>query len=95
MLEFTEQERNTITDILKRNLENLTPEEVELYARWKTAVALSEAEFEAKIQAMKEESANKIEKFNEIAVTAKQNLKDLKKSALARLERIDEQTKQN
>ena len=93
MLEFTEQERNTITDILKRNLENLTPDEVALYARWTTAVALSEAEFEAKIQAMRNESANKIAEFNEIAAVAKKNLKDLKHAALARLEAIDEQTK--
>lgn len=89
MIEFTEQEQNIITDIHKRNFENLTPDEVQLYARWKTAIALRDTEFQSKQDAMKNEMQARINLTAEIAETAKSNLAELKQAALARLEMID------
>lgn len=85
---FTEQELDAIDAIYAKNFENLSADEVQLYARWQAALALADAEFNAMIQAMQESSQAKIASLSEIADTAKQNLRELKEAALHRLESI-------
>lgn len=89
MEQFTEQERRTIDDIYKREFQNMTAEEVQLYARWTAALALNESEHQAKLELWRTESAARIAARQEQAALAKQNLKDLKAAALARLAAID------
>ena len=87
--DFTEEQKHTIDDICKRNFENLTQDEVKLYADWQAALALDDAEFKAKQDAFSAESAARIKALDSKAKTARKNLNDLKAAALARLERID------
>ena len=47
---FSENERMQIDDICKRGLQNLTADEVALYARWTSANELDQAEFQAQMQ---------------------------------------------
>lgn len=87
--EFTEEQKHTIDDICKRNFENLSAEEIKLYADWQVALALDDAEFKAKQEALAAESAARIKALESKAKTARKNLNDLKAAALTRLERID------
>lgn len=87
--EFTYEQKQIIDDICKRNFENLTADEVKLYADWQAAIALRDAEFQAKQDALAAESAARIKALDSKAKTARKNLNDLKAAALARLERID------
>ena len=91
--DFTYEQKQTIDAIFAKNLENLTSDEVQLYGQWVSAVALGDAEFAAEQERLKAESDARIAALQANAVTAKQNLDDLKNAALARLEAIDEQTK--
>ena len=45
-MEFTEQERHAIDDIYKREFKDLTPDEVQLYARWESFKAATARETE-------------------------------------------------
>ena len=87
--EFTYEQKQIIDDICKRNFENLTADEVKLYADWQAAIALRDAEFQAKQDALAAESAARIKALESKAKTARKNLNELKAAALVRLERID------
>lgn len=87
--EFTYEQKQIIDDICKRNFENLTADEVKLYADWQAAIALRDAEFQAKQDALAAESAARIKALESKAKTARKNLNELKAAALMRLERID------
>ena len=92
--DFTDKEKDAINAIYARDLKDLTPEEVELFGKWNAAVELGKAEFEAEQKRKKEESDALINELKASAALSRKNLNDLKDAALARLERIDEQTKQ-
>ena len=49
---FTEQERLQIDDICKRGLQNLTADEVTLYARWTTANEMDQTEYQETMAAI-------------------------------------------
>lgn len=89
MEQFTEQERHTIDDIHKRNFQDMTPDEVQLYARWTATKAVADSEHQAKLELWREMSAARSAARKEQAALAKQNLKELKAAALARLAAID------
>lgn len=89
MLEFTEQERMKIDDLIKRDFENATPDEVRLYAKWEAEKALRDEEFKARLQARADESKAKIAELKRNANSARDGLKALKAAAIARLEQID------
>lgn len=86
---FTEQEREQINDIIKRELKDMTPEEVRLYARWNTENALRDADFQNKMQARTDLMQARIDAANELHEAALDNLKAQKAAALARLEGIE------
>lgn len=48
--QFTEAERKTMTDLAKRNYQNMTQAELQLYTRWNNAKALADAQFELEKQ---------------------------------------------
>ena len=86
---FTEQERHTIDDIYKREFQDMSADEVQLYARWTAALALNDAEHQAKLELWRKMAQERSTARKEQAALAKQNLKDLKAAALARLAAID------
>lgn len=89
MDEFSEKERAAIDDLLKRDFENATSDEIQLYARWQAYIALRDEEFKAKIELQKSESEARIKALADVAKAAKKNLTELKKAALKRLEVIE------
>ena len=89
MEHFTEEERHTLDDIHKRYFKDMTPDEVQLYARWTAANAVADSEHQAKLELWREMSQARSAARQEQAALAKQNLKDLKAAALARLAAID------
>lgn len=46
MDQFTEAERQIITDLARREYHDMTPEEVQLYARWTAAKAQADADYQ-------------------------------------------------
>lgn len=87
-MSFTEEEKNIINDIYKRNFANMTPEEVQLYARWNAENALRDAEFQTKMENMRLLMQARINAANEAKTAAIDNLKAQKALALAKLERV-------
>lgn len=59
--QFTEEERNIINDLARRQYQDMTPEEVDLYTRWTTAKALADAEYQERMAAIRRESEAKVE----------------------------------
>lgn len=86
---FTQQEREMLDDINKRELQNLTAEEVQLYARWQSYLAVHRAEFEAEQARLQAESEARIQAAAAESQAVLQNLEALKNAALARLEMIE------
>jgi hypothetical protein len=86
---FTEQEREQINDVVRRELKDMTPEEVQLYTRWSTENALRDADFQSKMQTRADLMQARIDAANELHQAALDNLKAQKAAALARLEGIE------
>lgn len=79
MSEFTEEERNTITDLARREYQDMTAEEVQLYARWQSAKALADSEFEHEREQRETITAEKLalaRAQNEAAIAAINEIRD-------------------
>lgn len=79
MSEFTEEERNTITDLARREYQDMTAEEVQLYARWQSAKALADSEFEHEREQREAVTAEKLalaRAQNEAAIAAINEIRD-------------------
>lgn len=77
--QFTEQERNIITDLAKREYQNMTAEEVQLYARWEAAKALAESDYQHALEQREAITAEKLalaRAQNEAAIAAINEIRD-------------------
>ncbi len=72
--QFTAQDTERLNQLINSNFEGATPEDIELYANWKTAVALNNAEFEMKRETMQMECAAKVEAYEKMAKNSKNAL---------------------
>lgn len=85
---FTNEEKDVINRIASGNLEGITKEDLDVYTRFQTSKAVADAKLQAELQALKDETAAKIEQskaFNDAAVANLEAQRDL---ALARLEMV-------
>lgn len=89
MNEFTNDEKHRIDMLYGTDFKDIKPEDAQLIARWEQFKATQNAELQAKLDAIAEESAAKVEQAKKTAEYARKNLADLKNKALARLEGID------
>lgn len=85
---FTNDEQDTINKIAAGEIEMLTPEEAELYARWKTTYALASERFQLEQKTRMRESQARIEQSQQIADAAAANLQAQADLARARLEAV-------
>lgn len=79
MSQFTEHERDIITDLARREYKDMTPEEVQLYAHWQAAKALADSEFEHAQEQREAITAEKLELARQqtaAAITAINEIRD-------------------
>ncbi len=77
--QFTEQERNIITDLAKRQYQGMTAEEVQLYARWQSAKALDESDYQHALEQREAVTAEKLalaRAQNDAAIAAINEIRD-------------------
>lgn len=86
--EYTEQERQTINDITRREFADMTPEEVALYAEWTSTADYLESDAQAKRDALERETQAKIEAAKETEKKALDTLELMAQAARAKLEAV-------
>lgn len=87
-LEYTEQERQAINDIMRREFADMTPEEVALYAEWTSTADYLESDAQSKRDALERETQAKIEAARETEKKALDTLELLAQAARAKLEAV-------
>ena len=80
---FTEAERHKIVELHQREFQNMTPDEVQLYARWQSLKAVSDAAIQAQLTAIENESQARIASTNQIKQAAFANLEAQRDAAIA------------
>ena len=85
---FTEDEQKTINSIYARNCEDLTADEVQLLIAWECEQALQSAEYQAEKERLDALAQAEIAAREAEHLQAMENLAELHRIALARLETI-------
>lgn len=80
---FTEAERRKIAELHQREFHDMTPDEVQLYARWQSLSAVFDAEVQAQLTAIENESNARIAATNQIKQAAFANLEAQRDAAIA------------
>lgn len=88
MEKFTVDEQERINLLAAGKAENITMEDMELFSRWKTSLALADARFKAETEALKARTDAEIEQREKVAKAAFENLEAQRDLALARLEAV-------
>lgn len=83
MSQFTEAERNTMTDLARRNYQNMTQEELQLYTRWNSAKALADAQFELEKQQREALTAQQLALAQQQTAAAIAAIEEIKDRAVA------------
>lgn len=83
MSEFTEEERNVMTDLARRGYQDMTAEELDLYTRWTSAKALSNAQFELEKQQREAITAGKLDLARQQTAAAITAIEDIRDAAMA------------
>lgn len=89
LAEFTESERAIINDVHRRELIDMTPEEVRLYGEWTAFKARNDAEILARVEACEAEAQAAIETRRKTENAALDTLEALKELALAKLKAVE------
>ena len=80
---FTEAERKKITELAKREYQNMTPDEVALYARWESLKAVNDAEIQAQLNAIAATTEARISAIESLKQIAFDNLEAQRDAAIA------------
>lgn len=88
MEKFTVDEQERINLMAAGKAENITMEDVKLFSRWETSIALADARFQAENEAIKARTDAEIEQREKIAAAAFDNLEAQAELAKARLEAV-------
>ena len=90
MDEFTNEEKHRIDLLYGEDFksEDFTPDDVKLIQRWEKWKAEQDAELQARIEAMKAESASNIERADAAAKAMQKNLKEFASKARKRYKEL-------
>lgn len=89
MDEFTTEEKERINALYGSDFADATPDDFKLIRRWESFNAKREAEHNAKMEIMQNESAEKLRLATQQALYAMETLDELKEAALARLKAVE------
>ena len=87
--EFTSEEKAIINRLIADGFENITPEEVELYARWRSYWAVKNEEFVAFQKRLEQESQARIANEETLKNAAMANLEQMRLASIERLKAIE------
>ena len=94
-MDFTNEEKDRISRLYGNDFKDIKPEDAQLIARWESWKATQEDEHRAKIEALEAESAARLEAAQQQAEYAMQTLKELRDAAVARYERVSDESKES
>ena len=60
-MDFTNEEKERITQLYGNDFKDITPDDAQLIGRWESWKALNQAEYQAKMEAIKLEAQQKLE----------------------------------
>ena len=89
MDEFTNDEKNRITELYGNDFADATPDDFQLIKRWETAKARLDAENSERNTILREEMEARIEMFQDQTRHAMNALDELKEAALSRLKAVE------
>lgn len=89
-MDFTNEEKERITQLYGNDFADITPEDAQLIGRWEAWKATTEASYQAQMQSIKEQTETVVTETRSLYEQAKSNLETLQNAALARLERFDD-----
>lgn len=87
---FTNEEKDRINNLYVNGFEDITPDDAELIGRWEAYKAQQDAEFQAKLDAIREENEMRLQQAQTVYETAIDNLNALANAAIARFERLND-----
>ena len=87
---FTADEKDRINLLAANKVENITFEDMELYSRWQTSLALADARFQAECKALQAKTQAEIEQQQAIKQVAFENLEAQAQLAQARLKAVQD-----
>lgn len=90
MESFTNEEKDVINRIASGDLEGITSEDLEVYTRFQTSKAIADEKLQAELQALKDETAAKIEQAKAVNDAAIANLEAQAELAKARLKAVQD-----
>lgn len=88
--DFTNDEKERINQLYGSDFEGITPDDAQLIARWEQAKTLVNAEYQAKQEALQEETQLRQAQSVELFEHAKANLQELHDIAIRRLEAFND-----
>lgn len=89
-MDFTNEEKERITQLYGNDFADITPEDAQLIGRWEAWKATTEASYQAQMQSIKEQTETIVTETRSLYEQAKSNLETLQNAALARLERFND-----
>lgn len=89
-MDFTNEEKERITQLYGNDFADITPEDAQLIGRWEAWKATTEASYQAQMQSIKEQTETIVTETRSLYEQAKSNLETLQSAALARLERFND-----
>lgn len=90
MESFTNEEIDVINKIASGDLEGITPADLDVYTRFQTSKAVADAKLQTELQALKDETAAKIEQSKAVNDAAVANLEAQAELAKARLKAVQD-----
>lgn len=89
-MDFTNEEKERITQLYGNDFADITPEDAQLIGRWEAWKATTETSYQAQMQSIKEQTETIVTETRSLYEQAKSNLETLQNAALARLERFND-----
>ena len=89
-MDFTNEEKERITQLYGNDFADITPEDAQLIGRWEAWKATTEASYQAQMQSIKEQTETIVTETRSLYEQAKSTLETLQNAALARLERFND-----
>ena len=91
-MDFTQEEKERINQLYGNDFADITPDDATLIARWEAYKAVNDDKHAAEIEAIKAESDARLVEIQEQYAIARANLKELHDLAVARFERLDNES---
>jgi hypothetical protein len=89
MHEITPEMVSTVEDLVRRNFENATPDEIRTYGEWTAIIAVQQDEIEQQRRERRERTAREQERNEQQANAAINAMKALEELAKAKLKAVE------